>query len=136
METTNKNYPTKEAHEKYLEYQREYYKKNKNYFKARDLMRAFISPEKIKARRHSRKLFKTLPNGFERHHFSYNEQDWSNILILTKSEHSRVHQELEYCNVSKYFKYDGKLLTNFFDHFKAVKEILDGKLEFYDNIQL
>ena len=50
--------------------------------------------EKRKARYSSQRI--SCPKGFHRHHWSYNEEHWKDVIILESKEHSDLHRFIEY----------------------------------------
>ena len=61
-------------------------------------------PEKYKAVTSSRRI--SCPKGFHRHHWSYNEKDWKDIIILGFKDHNDLHKFLEYDQKTFYYKTD------------------------------
>lgn len=53
-----------------------------------------IYPEKYKAKNSSQRI--SCPKGFHRHHWSYNEEHWKDVIILESKEHSDLHRFIEY----------------------------------------
>lgn len=51
-------------------------------------------PEKYKAKNSSQRI--SCPKGFHRHHWSYNEEHWKDVIILESKEHSDLHRFIEY----------------------------------------
>lgn len=51
-------------------------------------------PEKRKAKNSSQRI--SCPKGFHRHHWSYNEEHWKDVIILESKEHSDLHRFIEY----------------------------------------
>lgn len=51
-------------------------------------------PEKAKAKIASQHI--KVPKGFEKHHWSYNDKDFKDIIPLTKKDHNQLHRFLEY----------------------------------------
>jgi hypothetical protein len=78
-------------------------------------------PEKFKAK--SILGSKLKIDGFHRHHWSYNEEHYCDIIYLTIKEHNKAHRFLIYD--SEYFKYrrcdNLKLLLTKEDHIEYIK---------------
>lgn len=53
-----------------------------------------LYPEKYKAKNSSQRI--SCPKGFHRHHWSYNEEHWKDVIILESKEHSDLHRFIEY----------------------------------------
>lgn len=53
-----------------------------------------LFPEKSKA--HSMAQHLPQPKGFENHHWSYNEEHWKDTILMTISNHKKVHRHLIY----------------------------------------
>jgi len=68
-------------------------------------------PEKYKAINLSQYI--EVPDGYEKHHWSYKEQDAKDVIFMTKEEHNKLHRFLEYDQESYRFisKHDNLLDT-------------------------
>jgi hypothetical protein len=84
-------------------------------------------PEKIKASSRA-SLTIDCPGGFHRHHWSYREEHWSDVIILDVSDHFLIHRYLKYDKTELCFRTLGGLLLDSKEaHLKYINEIL--KLE-------
>tara|TARA_R110002051_G_C8479739_1_gene461458 strand:+ start:115 stop:624 length:510 start_codon:yes stop_codon:yes gene_type:complete len=59
-----------------------------------------------------------IPKNFELHHWNYNDKYLEDVVIMTRSEHKKLHQLLELDIEKKIFKVksDGKYLFSKLDH--------------------
>jgi hypothetical protein len=55
----------------------------------------FIYPEKLKAKSMSGKI-KTPQPGLEKHHWSYNEDHYKDLIFITKKQHMKAHRFIVY----------------------------------------
>lgn len=53
-----------------------------------------LYPEKRKAKNSSQRI--SCPKGFHKHHWSYNEEHWKDVIILKSEEHYALHMFIEY----------------------------------------
>jgi hypothetical protein len=51
-------------------------------------------PEKQKAKNLSQRIF--TPEGYEKHHWSYNEKDAKDVIFLSKNDHAKAHRFVIY----------------------------------------
>lgn len=65
-------------------------------------------------------------DGKEIHHWNYNES--KSIFLLTRKEHKKVHQYLEFDKATNMFKSNGNLLDSKEKHLQIIKQVL-GKEE-------
>lgn len=61
-------------------------------------------------------------DGFELHHWNYNEKN--DVIPLTPSEHKRIHKRLVFDESTKMFRYNGNLLETRQEHQEAILDIL------------
>lgn len=59
-------------------------------------------PEKYKARAASKRIY--CPKGHERHHWSYNENYFKDVIILEKEVHSFLHRFIDYDQKAKIYR--------------------------------
>lgn len=87
-----------ERHTKVKDYSKEYKKKNKSYFQAKEKIYRKKFPLKVKARRLSKDIlldkckFCGSLESLERHHPNYNEP--LNVVILCKTCHQNFHKAI------------------------------------------
>ena len=79
------------------------------------------NPEKANVHRLSSHIFKS---GFEKHHWSYNEEDAKDVIFLKKEDHYTIHRLTEYCK--KTFKYK----------VKGSSKVLETRIEFLKYLDL
>ncbi len=81
-------------------------------------------PEKRKATQHSQHIL--IPAGHEGHHWSYNEEHWKDVIILSIDHHYKFHRFLKYDQPLMLFRtMSGKLLETKEEHeayYRLVKE--------------
>jgi hypothetical protein len=66
-------------------------------------------PEKAKAKTASSSI--QVSNGMHRHHWSYKEEHWCDIIPIEPKRHYFIHRFLNYCKMNKCYKTkDGELL--------------------------
>lgn len=84
-------------------------------------------PEKVKAKNYSQHI-KCDP-GFQKHHWSYNDEHLKDVIILTSKDHQQFHRYLIYDQERMmYRKLDGLLLDTkerHLEYFKSVKSKFD-----------
>lgn len=88
-------------------------------------------PEKRKAKNISQRVF--VEKGLERHHWSYNEKDYKDILPMTTKEHNKLHRFLTYdealffyrCSVNTKSFNKGDLLDTKEKHWEFYIQIKD-----------
>lgn len=69
-------------------------------------------PEKYRAALASSKI-KTFIDGMEKHHWSYNEEHYSDLIFLTKKEHMKAHRFIVYDQERMmYRRYDNNILLD------------------------
>lgn len=95
--------------------------------KKRESMRKFNQkfPEKYMASKYT-EIFLTKIQGFHLHHWSYNQEDWLDVIQLTIKEHNLIHRHILY-NQEKmlyYTKIDGELLDTKEKHLEFIKKII------------
>lgn len=80
-------------------------------------------PEKRKADIRAGRI--SCPEGEEKHHWSYNEEHWKDVIFLTKDDHNFLHRYLVYDSGSKFYKtLEGTVLDTREKHetyFKSLK---------------
>lgn len=59
-------------------------------------------PEKLKAKREAQKI--DIPDGCHRHHWSYNDEHLSDIVILNADDHYKAHRFIIYDSERKMFR--------------------------------
>ena len=64
------------------------------------------------------------PKGYELHHWNYNDLYLEDVLVMTVSEHRRIHKKLILDKERKIFIYKGEYLDTLSKHKKAIEEIL------------
>jgi len=116
----------KRAREKYHRLYSNVEKSNTHYSIKKIYLLKF--PEKKKARSILGKKFKI--DGFHRHHWSYKEEHYCDIIHLTIKEHSKAHRFLVYDNEHfMYRRYDNMTLLDTKDkHFEFINYCIN-KLE-------
>lgn len=88
-------------------------------------------PEKIKAARMSQRLRPTS-FGVEKHHWSYCEEHWMDVIWLSKKDHLYSHKFLLYDkNTKKYQKLDGTPLLTKEEHHAYIIENLTNRELYY-----
>ena len=76
-------------------------------------------PEKEKARIASSSLNK---DGFEKHHWSYNNDHFKDVIWLTKRDHYQAHRFMEYDQEFKMYRtFDGILLDSKSKHIEFIR---------------
>lgn len=89
------------------------------YFSYRQLF-----PEKIKAKKVSQKI--EIKEGYIKHHWSYNEEHWMDIIYMTQQEHMLVHSKIIYDQERMmYRKLDGILLNTKKEHLAYISTIFN-----------
>jgi hypothetical protein len=84
-------------------------------------------PEKYMASRYT-ELFLTKVPGYHLHHWSYNQEDWLDVIQLSISEHNTLHRNIKYNQETmKYENKDGELLDTKEKHLKYLELILNKK---------
>jgi hypothetical protein len=79
-------------------------------------------PEKALARKYT-EIYLTKITGFNLHHWSYNQEDWLDIIELSVKEHSFLHRYIVYDQERmKYRNLDGILLDSKESHIKYLEE--------------
>jgi len=79
-------------------------------------------PEKIKAKNVAHKI--KVPEGYQRHHWSYNEPDRMDIIALTREQHSILHTKMSYDKEKMMFinKESGMVMIKQ-DHIELIAEM-------------
>lgn len=73
------------------------------------------NPEKYKAHIAAQRL--DCPEGFHRHHWSYNEEHWKDIITLSVEEHNKLHTYMTYdSEFMMYRTREGELLNSKIKH--------------------
>ena len=121
----NKEYYKQYQKNKYIKSDRvimtEYEKKIKK--KEYDKKYHLKYPEKRKAKMAVNHL--KVDKGYHKHHWSYNKEHYSNIILLTHKQHLRLHKFLKYCTDSFYYRnLDGVLLDSLDKHMQYVNELI------------
>lgn len=83
-------------------------------------------PEK---RRASSAVAKKIPvgKGFNRHHWSYNEEHFLDVIHLTRDDHCKIHRFLKYrTDLKMYETKDGELLSTKEKHLAYIQKILEN----------
>ena len=85
-------------------------------------------PEKKKAKSASSKV-KTPFDGAERHHWSYNDCDFLDVIFLSKKEHSKAHRFIIYDQERRmYRRFDNnELLHDRDSHYNFIQWCIDNK---------
>lgn len=84
-------------------------------------------PEKRKAVIASQRI--TVPENHSRHHWSYNEQHWKDIIPLPIAKHSRLHCYLVYDLQTKFYRdIYGNLLDTREKHEQYISEIFSKRI--------
>jgi len=60
--------------------------------------------------------------GLERHHWSYNEQHFNDIIYLTTEDHNLLHRLINYDQSMKMYRKDEALLESKESHLKVIEE--------------
>jgi hypothetical protein len=124
------------------EYYREY-QKNK-YIKSN---RVILTTEekKLKKKEHDKKYHIKYPEkrkakiavnhlkvdkGYHKHHWSYNKEHYSDIILLTDKQHKSLHKYIKYCADTYYYKtLDGLILDSRSKHMKYIQNLINtGKI--------
>jgi len=70
------------------------------------------------------------PPGFQRHHWSYNEEHWKDIFIVTTDAHLKIHRYTIYDEEQRmYRRLDGVLLDSRLDaedYYAKIMDVKDG----------
>lgn len=82
-------------------------------------------PEKRKAKGISSKLPKK--DGYELHYWSYNKQDWSDIIELSIKDHAEIHIHMAYDPEYMYYRDNQNNLLN------TKEKHLNYIIQFYDS---
>ena len=81
-------------------------------------------PEKYMASKYT-EIYLTKTPGFHLHHWSYNQEDWLDIIQLSIKEHGIVHRNLNYIQEYMLFSTkDGELLDTKEKHLEFIKKLL------------
>jgi hypothetical protein len=82
-------------------------------------------PEKYLAAKYT-EIFLTKLTGFNLHHWSYNQEDWLDVIQLTVNDHNFLHRHIIYLQEKMvYLTLDGEILNSrkkHEDYFKLLKE--------------
>jgi hypothetical protein len=112
--------------EKYhrLNYKGKYYPTTE---KKREIIKKFNQkfPEKYMAAKYT-EIYLTKVPGFHLHHWSYNQEDWLDVIELPIKEHNLIHRNLIYIQeIMKFSTKDGEILENKQSHLKFINTILN-----------
>jgi hypothetical protein len=122
--------------EKERERQREkYYRLNyKGKFKPstekkKDIIKKYRQkfPEKFLASKYT-EIYLTKTSEYHLHHWSYNQEDWLDVIQLTISEHNKIHRHLFYNQEKMCYiiKETGELLDTKEKHLEFIKSLMEG----------
>jgi hypothetical protein len=67
-------------------------------------------PEKLLAKNHSGNI--VVPAGFHKHHWSYNEAHWKNVLFLSPLSHAKLHRYMIYDQERMMYRTTGGILLD------------------------
>ena len=90
----------------------------------REIMKRYKEkyPEKQLAKQASGKI--VIPDGMEKHHWSYNEEHWKDVIFLSNKDHNKLHR---YCTYDQermmYRDLDGALLDTKERHLEYIEFI-------------
>ncbi len=101
---------------------KEKHKPTASYKKA--MMKAYRNkyPEKYFAKNRVQRM--VTPSGFEKHHWSYNEEHYKDIIFLTRKDHSKLHRYTIYDQERMMFRsLEGILLDTKEEHLRYYKVI-------------
>lgn len=74
-----------------------------------------------------------IPNGFERHHWSYQHQHWKDVIVLSIRHHRAVHQHMRYDADAKLFRTPrGHLLDTRAKHERWIAAVLRERAQFIE----
>lgn len=93
--------------------------------KKREIMNTYRKkfPEKFMAAKYTEIYLTKIP-GFNLHHWSYNQEDWLDVIQLTIKEHNFIHKHIVYDQeLMMYRNKDGELLNNKEKHLKFIKTL-------------
>lgn len=80
-------------------------------------------PEKCLAAKYTEIYLTKIP-GFNLHHWSYNQEDWLDVIQLTIKKHNELHRSLIYNQeIMMHFTKDGKVLDTKNKHIDYMKEL-------------
>lgn len=88
-------------------------------------------PEKLKAKNVSQKI--KVSEGYERHHWSYNEEHYKDIIELTPKDHAKAHRFMQYdqermmyrCSIGVIGKFmQGELLDTKERHLSYINKVI------------
>ena len=81
-------------------------------------------PEKYMASKYT-EIYLTKTPGFHLHHWSYNQEDWLDVIQLSIKEHGVVHRNLNYNQeYMMFFTKDGEILDTKEKHLEFIKKLL------------
>lgn len=102
--------------DKYKETPEDAYERTKNYRSK--------YPEKYKATNSVQKI--DCPKGYHKHHWSYNEEHYKDIIILSELDHNKLHRFCTYDQECKMYRtLEGNLLDTKEKHLKHFESIKD-----------
>ena len=85
-------------------------------------------PEKYLAAKYT-EIFLTKEHGFHLHHWSYNQEDWLDVVKLSVREHNLIHRYLIYIKEKMiYTTKDETLLDTKEKHLKFIQQLLGKKV--------
>lgn len=91
-------------------------------------------PEKYLASKYT-EIFLTKRNGFNLHHWSYNQEDWLDIIELSVVDHNFIHRHLVYDQEKMIYKdLDENLLNTKDAHIRYITQILENRKTQIKNI--
>ena len=94
--------------------------------KKRETMKKYYQkyPEKFLASKYT-EIYMTKSNGYHLHHWSYNQEDWLDVIQLSIKEHNFLHRVLIYEQEKMIYKSkDGELLDTKEKHLNYLNKIL------------
>jgi len=82
-------------------------------------------PEKQIALNHSKHII--VPNGLNKHHWSYNEEHWMDIIVLSVKDHNTAHRFMVYDQERMMFRtLNGVLLDTRESHENYINSIIEN----------
>ena len=71
-------------------------------------------------------IYLTKVQGFHLHHWSYNQEDWLDVIQLTIKEHNLIHRHLSYIQEKMIYvdKITGELLDTKEKHLEFIKNLI------------
>lgn len=124
LKVIDPNYSTKERERCRNKYHRLYKGIKANPENKKKIMNEYALryPEKEKAKFVSASI--PVPKGFNKHHWSYNEEHYKDVIIIESVEHQKIHRFLIYDKTEKMYKtLEGTLLDTREKHEKYIQAI-------------